>query len=145
VIRTEVELRFIVDITNPPNPGEQELLTSALELVEDYRVLRGSHATVDVKRIRAMLLGAPDSRPVAVPTQTTRREADLETIRLALERHHGNRTHAARELGVTIRTVRNHLARGRLRILAEPCPCGLTTRGAALPGGADALTLAGTA
>lgn len=37
-------------------------------------------------------------------------ELKIAAIRDALARNHGNRTHAARELGISVRTLRSYIA-----------------------------------
>ena len=53
-----------------------------------------------------MSLPSPAGRPESVGSIW---EMERDLILRTLERHGGNRTHAARELGISIRTMRNKL------------------------------------
>ena len=46
-------------------------------------------------------------------------ELQRDVILTTLDRMNGNRTHAARELGLTARTIRNHLRKYRLAAAAS--------------------------
>lgn len=116
-LRTEFELRFVFDITRPLRDGEREMAMNALELVEDWRALKGQTANPDVDRIRRFLTGG-ETPPAALPSK---REIDTAVIVAALLRHNGNRTHAAKELGITVRTLRNHITRYGIAIDARLC------------------------
>jgi DNA-binding NtrC family response regulator len=60
-----------------------------------------------------IVLETPIVEPVDAGGRTMT-ELQRDLILSTLERHGGNRTHAARELGVTSRTIRNHLRRHRM-------------------------------
>jgi len=100
-----------------------------LDLVEGARV-----AAAAVRSERAPL---PERRflPEGVPIDL----ASLErmAIQEALRRMNGNRTHAARLLGISLRTLRNKLRGYRTESGAEGSPAG-SADGQGLPGGAGA-------
>jgi DNA-binding NtrC family response regulator len=75
-----------------------------------------------------------EEEPVAPPPVSTggrtMTELQREVILSTLERHNGNRTHAARALGVTARTIRNHLRKYRTQAEAAAQPGAAASTGA---------------
>ena len=51
----------------------------------------------------------PDRAPVLLPAGSTVADIERELVLLTLTRCNGNRTHAARQLGVSVRTLRNRI------------------------------------
>ena len=118
-VKIEFELRFTVDVTKPVTQLERESLYTMLEAAEDHRAARGVAQSPDIDRVRAMLNGHPvTGATLALPSV---REVTRELLLSALRRHHGNRTHAAREMGVTVRTVRNRLRTEHIDLPAGYC------------------------
>ncbi len=52
----------------------------------------------------------------------TVQEIECELLLHTLARHHGCRTHAARVLGISIRTIRNKIHEYEAEGIAVPCP-----------------------
>ena len=117
--RIELELRFIVDVTKPVTVMERETLFNMLEAAEDHRAARGVTQSPDIDRVRVLLDGHPTTGAALVLPPI--REVTRELLVAALRRHRGNRTHAAREMGVDVRTVRNMIRRYRLDVRAGHC------------------------
>jgi DNA-binding NtrC family response regulator len=57
--------------------------------------------------------GTPPITPARLPPNLTLAEAERQLITAALERHAGNRTRAAQDLGISVRTLRDKLLRWR--------------------------------
>ena len=51
----------------------------------------------------------PDDAPAPLPVGATVRDIERELVLQTLARCNGNRTHAARQLGVSVRTLRNRI------------------------------------
>jgi len=51
----------------------------------------------------------PDDAPALLPVGATVRDIERELVLQTLARCNGNRTHAARQLGVSVRTLRNRI------------------------------------
>jgi DNA-binding NtrC family response regulator len=51
----------------------------------------------------------PDDAPASLPVGATVAEIERELVLQTLARCNGNRTHAARQLGVSVRTLRNRI------------------------------------
>jgi DNA-binding NtrC family response regulator len=52
---------------------------------------------------------APDEAPASLPVGATVRDIERALVLQTLVRCNGNRTHAARQLGVSVRTLRNRI------------------------------------
>ena len=52
---------------------------------------------------------APDEAHVSLPVGSTVADIERELVLQTLTRCNGNRTHAARQLGVSVRTLRNRI------------------------------------
>ena len=118
-VKIEFELRFIVDVTKPVTQLERESLYTMLEAAEDHRAARGVTQNPDIDRVRATLNGHPvTGAALALPSM---RDVTRDLLLAALRRHHGNRTHAAREIGLTVRTVRNRLRAEHIDLPAGYC------------------------
>jgi DNA-binding NtrC family response regulator len=62
--------------------------------------------------------GAPrvDMAAIRIPPGTTLEQLERAAVEQSLEQHHGNRTHAAKELGISVRTLQRKLkAWGEMR------------------------------
>jgi DNA-binding NtrC family response regulator len=53
-----------------------------------------------------------------IPEGTSLEDLERAAVEKALQQHHGNRTHAARELGISVRTLQRKLKAWRLPILS---------------------------
>jgi len=53
-----------------------------------------------------------------IPEGTSLEDLERVAVERALQQHHGNRTHAARELGISVRTLQRKLKAWRLPILS---------------------------
>lgn len=51
----------------------------------------------------------PDDAPASLPVGATVREIERDLVLQTLARCNGNRTHAARQLGVSVRTLHNRI------------------------------------
>jgi DNA-binding NtrC family response regulator len=62
----------------------------------------------------------PGSGPhnLEIPEGTSLEDLERAAVERALQQHHGNRTHAARELGISVRTLQRKLKAWRLPILS---------------------------
>jgi transcriptional regulator with PAS, ATPase and Fis domain len=65
----------------------------------------------ELERIAALLNGGVITPQVLGTNSKKLREIERDIVIQALVRHNGNRTHTAEELGVHVRTVRNHVRR----------------------------------
>ena len=119
MMRIELALSLILDVSKPVSAMEREALINVLEAAEDHRAARGVvGANADIDRVRTMLNGHPGTESRALPAL---RDVAREIVLAALRRHRGNRTHAAHEIGVTVRTMRNIIRRERVDIPAGNC------------------------
>ena len=119
MMRIELALSLILDVSKPVSPMEREALINVLESAEEYRAAKGVTDNADIERARVLINGQPGA-PVAFPVPRMQ-DVAREVALAALRRHHGNRTHAAREVGVTPRTIRNIIRRERLEVTAGAC------------------------
>jgi two-component system response regulator FlrC len=111
-------------------PGNVRELANLLERA----MVRCRGACLDVEQLQAVL---PGSAPAAACSQTLPQELPLDlgslerlAIREALRRVNGNRTHAARLLGIGLRTLRNKLRAWR----EQEAPPAEAADGQFLPG-----------
>ena len=119
MMRIELALSLILDVSKPVSAMEREALINVLEAAEDHRAARGVvGANADIDRVRTMLNGHPGTEARALPAL---RDVAREVALAALRRHRGNRTHAAREVGVTVRTMRNIIRREGVDVPAGYC------------------------
>ena len=120
MIRIELALSLILDISRPVSAKERESMITMLEAAEDYRMERGVIASPDIARARVLLNGTtPTDAPALAPPTLV--DVERRVLVEALRRHHGNRTHAAADLGITVRTVRNIIRRERIDVAAGVC------------------------
>jgi DNA-binding NtrC family response regulator len=61
------------------------------------------------KNVAAVNGHLPSTRRVDIPLGTSLEELERAAVQQALEHHHGNRTHAAKELGISVRTLQRKL------------------------------------
>jgi transcriptional regulator of acetoin/glycerol metabolism len=104
MIRTELELRFIIDLSRAGSPKERELTLDALEIVQKQRVLHGQgHDDVDAikSRVQALMPSLPEIRDAT----------DRVTVIGALERCAGNVSQTAKLLCVSRETVHQMIHR----------------------------------
>lgn len=111
-----VSLAISWPATAPPTVDDLPALRRFLEAVRD---MAGAGVTTRIDGQVPMLedviaRGFPD--PQGRATATSLREVERAMLVRALEQHAGNRTHAAVQLGVTVRTVRNMIRRYKVRI-----------------------------
>jgi DNA-binding NtrC family response regulator len=64
--------------------------------------------------------GGKGTQELAIPEGTSLEDLERAAVQKALEQHHGNRTHAARELGISVRTLQRKLKAWRLPLLTFP-------------------------
>ena len=119
MMRIELALSLILDVSKPVSPMEREALINVLESAEEYRAAKGVTDNADIERARVLINGQP-SAAAAFPVPRLK-DVAREVALAALQRHHGNRSHAAREVGVTPRTIRNIIRRERLDVTAGAC------------------------
>jgi DNA-binding NtrC family response regulator len=100
-------------LNSHPWPGNVRELQNVIERAV---ILCGDGETIGVEHVGLSTLSAAAPAPTAAPTAPVPDAgpctlADLERrhILAALERCHGNRTHAADQLGISVRTLRNKL------------------------------------
>lgn len=87
-------------------PGNVRQLRNCLESM--IVLARGDTLTMD--DLPAMIeTGVSTTGQVAIPEGTKLEELEHEAVEQALERHDGNRTHAARSLGISVRTLQRKL------------------------------------
>jgi two-component system, NtrC family, response regulator HydG len=87
-------------------PGNVRQLRNCLESM--VVLARGDSLTLD--DIPATLeLGLSASEHVAIPPGTSLHDLEREAVEQALRQHDGNRTHAARTLGISVRTLQRKL------------------------------------
>ncbi|MEX0820133.1 MAG: helix-turn-helix domain-containing protein, partial [Pirellulaceae bacterium] len=87
-------------------PGNVRQLRNCLESM--IVLARGDTLTMD--DLPAMIEnGVPTTGQVAIPAGTKLEELEHEAVEQALERHDGNRTHAAKSLGISVRTLQRKL------------------------------------
>ena len=119
MMRIDLALSLILDVSKPVSAMEREAMINVLEAAEDHRAARGvGGANADIDRVRTMLNGQPGTEAHALPAL---RDVTREVAVAALRRHRGNRTHAAREIGVTVRTMRNIIRREGVDVPAGYC------------------------
>ena len=118
MMRIELGLSLILDVSKPVSAMERETLINVLESAEDYRATRGIMSSPDIDRARIMLNSHPGIETRALPAL---RDVAREVVIAALRRHRGNRTHAAREIGVTVRAMRNIIRREGVDVPAGYC------------------------
>jgi len=101
-------MRILLDYSWPGNVRELEnAVESAMALAEGR--------TIEAKYLPAFLLLGPSSNGdfYHIPRDLPLGEIENEVIRLTLERTHGNRTQAARQLGIGLRTLQRKLKAAR--------------------------------
>ena len=103
-------------VYGPGGIGKTELLREA-----GRRARAAGRAVVELDRDRPLeppdleLAPPVEPAPVEAALGTTLTDAEISAIVGALERNHGNRTHAAAELGVSRRTLQKKMARLGIR------------------------------
>src|SRR5262249_23144118 len=113
-------LRVLKEHHWPGNVRElQNVLERAVILCGDSGVLEAEHFGMSISSAPPVPATAPSPHPAAVAPESGSAASEGDVARLAemekrhilavLERCHGNRTHAARMLDISIRTLRNKL------------------------------------
>ena len=95
--------------------GAAECLTRPLDLNKVREVVEReigafpSYEQQHSRNVAAMNGHLPEMRRVDIPLGTSLEELERVAVQQALEHHHGNRTHAAKELGISVRTLQRKL------------------------------------
>lgn len=105
MIRTEIELRFIIDMTKPTSDQERVLTLEALEICRKQRILR-QQPTGDIDAVAARLL---QSLPPTL--RELRNETERDCLIAAMTRCRGNLVRVSALLGVSRPTVHDLLAK----------------------------------
>lgn len=88
----------------PGNVRELENLMERMAILSD-----GDIQASDLPLQAEPAVTPPGTAEVSGPGATTMRDTEKRAILLALEANHGNRTHAARQLGISLRTLQYRL------------------------------------
>jgi transcriptional regulator with PAS, ATPase and Fis domain len=99
------ELQTLIEHAAITSPGGGWIDADALALARVGRTPADAHAAANTSRATPIPAGGPDDDNGLLPLA----ELAKRHILAALERTHNNRTHAARLLGISIRTLRNKL------------------------------------
>ena len=111
-VRTELEIRFVVDVTRPLSEPERVILTRALDLIRQCRSVRQIRGAGDVDLLESHALPPdPTSVPLAapVPLRDARALAERRDIEAALAETDGHYTCAARLLNISRMTLRQKM------------------------------------
>jgi DNA-binding NtrC family response regulator len=71
---------------------------------------------------KARTNGHGDQESIGIPPGTSLEELERAAVERALEEHHGNRTHAAKTLGISVRTLQRKLKAWRMPMFAVAHP-----------------------
>ena len=88
-------------------PGNVRQLRNCLESM--VVLARDGELTVDDLPATIEDVAGLPSREVEIPAGTTLEEVERAAVEQALDEHRGNRTHAARSLGISVRTLQRKL------------------------------------
>jgi DNA-binding NtrC family response regulator len=94
---------------------EDDLRSAAMQLANESRLggVCGSEPG-QTKRTRKL--------NIAIPPGTSLEDLERAAVEQALRQHHGNRTHAAKTLGISVRTLQRKLKAWGMPIVSSPGP-----------------------
>jgi DNA-binding NtrC family response regulator len=98
-------------IVKPIDPDE--LRVSALQLVNDSE-------NGDARNANGSSNGGRRKASIEIPPDTSLEDLERAAVEQALVQHRGNRTHAARTLGISVRTLQRKLKAWGMPILSMP-------------------------
>jgi DNA-binding NtrC family response regulator len=115
---TSEALRFgVTDIILKPVHAEELRVRIAKCLAEAQQEVHTQPFETQLGGLTGMNVAG--SNGIRIPPGTTLEELERAAVERALEEHHGNRTHAARVLGISVRTLQRKLKAWRI-----PCRSG---------------------
>jgi DNA-binding NtrC family response regulator len=99
-------------VLKPIDPDE--LRAAAMQLVEAAQVSSNSNSNGSSNG------GQRRKANIEIPPDTSLEDLERAAVEQALVQHHGNRTHAARTLGISVRTLQRKLKAWGMPILSMP-------------------------